>query len=71
MGSSNTRNAILAGIFLVLCMTMVFIASIGRDITDSLDQGNKIECIKLRESGADSVGKIDREACPYDMGGQS
>lgn len=39
-------------------------------IARELDQGNKIECIKLRESGADSIGRIDREACPYDMGGQ-
>lgn len=39
-------------------------------VARELDQRNKIECIKLRESGADSLGRIDREACPYDMGGQ-
>lgn len=33
-------------------------------------QRNKIECVKLRES-ADSLGPIDREACPYEMGGGS
>lgn len=55
----------VSGVVIVLLLIMAVTLT---DIADSLEQRNKIECVKLRES-ADSVGKIDREACPYDMGG--
>ena len=55
----------------VLALVMIafgtFVSSNLDGIQSELERSNKIECIKLRESGADSSGSIDREACPWDL----